>query len=64
MIAAAGLSPDVVGAQAGGVLRDVPWLSQRFCHGEASRPHRWLASMLPTLFGATLHAATRQDDQP
>ena len=60
MIVAAGRSPVVVGAHAGGVLRDVPWLSPRFRHGEPSRPYRWLESALPALFGATLHAVTRR----
>lgn len=64
MIAVPGLSPVVVGAHAGGVLRDVPWLSQRLRHGEASGPYRWLESVLPSLFGATLHAVARLDVHP
>jgi 2-polyprenyl-6-hydroxyphenyl methylase/3-demethylubiquinone-9 3-methyltransferase len=61
IIAAAGLSPVVVGAHAGGVLRDVPWLSQRFRHDEASRPYRWLERVLPSLFGAGVYAVARLD---
>lgn len=64
MVAAAGLSPLEVGAHGGGVLRDVPWLSQRFRHGDASRPYRWLERALPTLFGATLHVVARHHATP
>jgi methionine biosynthesis protein MetW len=64
MIAAAGLSSVVVGAHAGGVLRDVPWLSQRFRHGEASRLYRSLERVLPSLFGAGVFAVARRRVTP
>jgi SAM-dependent methyltransferase len=61
MIATVSLSPIEVGGHSGGLIRDVPWLSRRFRHREASRPYRWLERALPSLFGASLHAVARQD---
>lgn len=61
MIAATGLSPIAVGGHAGGVLRDVPWLSGRFRGGEASRLYRWVEKAMPSLFGAAVHAIARKN---
>jgi hypothetical protein len=60
MIASADLSLIVVGCHAGGVLRDVPWLSNRYRHDDASRPYRWLEKVVPSLFGAEVHAVARR----
>ena len=60
MIASAGLSPIVVGGHGGGLLRDVPWMSQRFRRGDASRPYRWLERAFPSFFGARVHAVARR----
>jgi hypothetical protein len=61
MIVTADLPPVEVGGHSRGLIRDAPWLGQRFSYGEARRPNRWPERALPSISATTIYAVAHQD---